>query len=52
MRASDGKLITTPKDRLKKQLGPRRGRGTNLRITIRACENEHHSLAAGDRQLV
>lgn len=42
----DGKLIKTPKDRLKKQSGLGRGRGTNLRVTLRAFENEQDLLTA------
>ncbi|MFC0680527.1 hypothetical protein ACFFGH_22060 [Lysobacter korlensis] len=44
--ASNGKLIKTPKDRLKKQAGLGRGRITNLRVTMRAFENEQDLLAS------
>lgn len=43
---SDGKLIKTPKDRLKKQTGLGRGRGTNLAVTMRAFESGEDLLAA------
>lgn len=46
VRSFDGKLIKTPKDRLKKQSGLGRGRGTNLRVTLRAFENEQDLLTA------
>lgn len=46
VRGSNGKLIKTPKDRLKKEPGLGRGRGTNLRVTMRAFENEQDLLAA------
>lgn len=46
VRASDGRLIKTPKDRLKKQSGLGRGRGTNMRITMRAFENAEDLLAS------
>jgi hypothetical protein len=45
VRASDGKLLKTPKDILKKQSGLERGRSTNLRVTQRAFENEQDLLA-------
>lgn len=45
VRASDGRLIKTPKDRLKKQSGLGRGRGTNMRITMRAFDNAEDLLA-------
>jgi hypothetical protein len=45
VRMSDGKLSTTPKDRLKKQSGLGRGRGTNMRVTMQAFENEQDLLA-------
>jgi hypothetical protein len=45
VRGSDGKLIKTPKDRLKKQAGLGRGRGTNMRITMRAFEGAEDLLA-------
>jgi len=35
----DGKLLTTPKDVLRKQTGLIRGRSTNLRLTLRADAN-------------
>ena len=43
---SDGKLIKTPKDRLKKQTGLGRGRNTNLAVTMRAFESGEDLLAA------
>lgn len=43
---SDGKLFKTPKDRLKKQPALGRGRDTNLRVTMRAFENEQDLLVA------
>ena len=43
---SNGKLITTPKDRLKKQAGLGRGRRTNLAVTMRAFERGEDLLAA------
>lgn len=46
VRMSDGKLSKTPKDRLKKQSGLGRGRGTNMRVTMRAFEDEQDLLAA------
>lgn len=42
---SDGKLLKTPKDRLKVQKDLGRGRETNLRVTLRAFENEQDLLA-------
>lgn len=42
----DGKLIKTPKDRLKKQTGLGRGRSTNLAVTMRAFEKGEDLLAA------
>ncbi|MFE3455968.1 hypothetical protein ACFXKD_00370 [Nocardiopsis aegyptia] len=45
VRGSDGKLLTTPKDRLKAQPGLGRGRLTNLSVTLRAFENEQDLLA-------
>lgn len=41
---SDGKLITTPKDKLKTQPGLRRGRQTIFVVTRRAFENEQDLL--------
>lgn len=46
IRASDGRLITTPKDQLKQQWGLGRGRGTNIRVTMRAFGNAEDLLAA------
>lgn len=43
---SDGKLIKTPKDRLKKQTGLGRGRSTNLAVTIKAFEKGEDLLVA------
>lgn len=43
---SDGKLIKTPKDRLKKQTGLSRGRSTNLAVTMKAFEKGENLLAA------
>lgn len=43
---SDGKLLKTPKDRLKKQPALGRGRKTNLRVTLRAFESEQDLLAS------
>ncbi|MBN9612437.1 MAG: hypothetical protein J0H64_03040, partial [Actinobacteria bacterium] len=43
---SDGKLIKTPKDQLKKQAGLGRGRSTNLAVTMRAFEKGEDLLAA------
>jgi len=43
---SNGKLIKTPKDQLKKQPGLGRGRSTNLAVTMRAFENGQDILAA------
>jgi len=42
---SDGKLIRTPKDRLKSERDLARGRATNLNVTLRAFENEQDLLA-------
>ncbi|PPH86359.1 hypothetical protein [Rathayibacter sp. AY1D3] len=44
--ASDGKLLKTPKDRLKTQNGLGRGRVTNRQITQRAIENEFDLVAS------
>ena len=46
VRSFDGKLVKTPKDRLKKQSGLGRGRSTNQRVTLRALENEQDLLTA------
>ncbi|WP_152349274.1 hypothetical protein [Brevibacterium sp. CFH 10365] len=46
VRMSDGKLSTTPKDRLRKEPGLGRGRETNMTLTIRALKNEEDLLAA------
>lgn len=46
VRASNGRMIKTPKDRLKKQPGLGRGRNTNLRITMQAFQNGEDLLAA------
>lgn len=46
VRTSKGKLITTPKDRLKSQPGLGPGRKTNYLITMRAFENEEDLLKA------
>ncbi|WP_159601587.1 hypothetical protein [Agromyces humi] len=43
--SSKGKLLKTPKDLLKAQPGLGRGRKTNLRVTLRAFENEQDLLA-------
>lgn len=43
---SDGKLIKTPKDQLKKQTGLGRGRSTNVAVTMRAFESGEDLLAA------
>lgn len=43
---SNGKLLKTPKDRLKNQTALGRGRKTNLRVTLRAFESEHDLLAS------
>ncbi|WP_426320730.1 hypothetical protein [Microbacterium sp. E-13] len=45
-RGPKGKLVKTPKDRLKKQPGLGRSRNTNLRVTMRAFEDEQDLLAA------
>lgn len=45
VRGSDGLLIKTPKDRLKKQTGLGRGRSTNLVVTMRAFEKGEDLLA-------
>lgn len=46
VRAPNGRMIKTPKDRLKKQPGLGRGRDTNLRITMQAFQNGEDLLAA------
>lgn len=46
VRGANGKLVKTPKDRLKKEPGLRRSRITNLRVTMRAFESEEDLLAA------
>ncbi|MGR0320419.1 hypothetical protein [Agromyces sp. ZXT2-3] len=43
---SDGKLLKTPKDKLKVQPGLERGRGTILRVTKRAIETEQDLIRA------
>lgn len=45
-RTKNGKLIKTPKDTLKKRDDLARGRNTNLRVTMRAIQNEEDLLAA------
>ncbi|MBB5998113.1 hypothetical protein [Streptomonospora salina] len=45
VRTSDDKVRTTPKKQLKTQPGLGRGRGTNLRVTMRAFEDEQDLLA-------
>ena len=45
-RTKDDKLLKTPKDTLKKRDGLGRGRNTNLRVTMRAIQNEEDLLAA------
>ncbi|MDP2012903.1 MAG: hypothetical protein Q8L05_01625 [Actinomycetota bacterium] len=49
VRAADGKLLTTPKDRLRDQPGLGRGRATNLRITMKALSDEQDLIAAFKR---
>lgn len=39
VRGPDGKLIKSPKKALKRQPGLERGRGTNMRVTLRAFDN-------------
>lgn len=46
VRDSRGKLLTTPKDRLKKQSGLARGRGTNQAVTLRAIRTEEDLITA------
>ena len=43
---ADGRLLKTSKEILKRQSGLGRGRSTNLRVTLRAFENEQDLLAA------
>ena len=43
---SNGKLMKTPKDRLKKQAGLGPGRSTNLAVTMKAFEKGEDLLAA------
>lgn len=43
---SNGKLIKTPKDRLKMQTGLGRGRSTNVAVTMRAFDSGEDLLAA------
>jgi len=43
--SNDGRLLKTPKDRLKTQSALARGRGTNTRVTRRAIENEFDLIA-------
>lgn len=45
VRNSDGKLIKTPKDRLRQQTGFGRGRSTNLTVTMRAFDKGEDLLA-------
>lgn len=46
VRDSRGKLLTTPKDRLKKQPGLARGRETNQAVTLRAIRTEDDLITA------
>lgn len=41
----DGRLLTTPKDRLRRDSSLSRGRDTNLRVTVRAARAEHDLVA-------
>lgn len=45
VRASNGKLLKTPKDVLKQQPSLKRGRSTNLLVTLRALEYEEDLIA-------
>lgn len=45
VRTKKGKLLKTPKDKLKEQSGLGRGRGTNLRVTLRAFDHQDDLLA-------
>lgn len=45
VRASDGRLMKTPKDRLRKQADLGRGRSTNMRVTMRAFDNGEDLVA-------
>ncbi|MDQ1130395.1 hypothetical protein [Microbacterium sp. SORGH_AS_0888] len=42
---SNGKLIKTPKEKLMKQVGLGRGRGTNVRLTLKALERDENLIA-------